>query len=132
MEIYKLRFNTASKNADEIKANYDPSPPSTEVLEKMAEAFRNLNDTEVIGAVWPYSPHSYSLYAWDDKDDEKFKELIYWIEQDDFFGSYIDDRNRFDADWKNGDYEPAAALHFDKSDFIVIEKIERDEEVNPQ
>lgn len=84
MDLYRLSFNTASKNADEIKANYDPSPPSTEILEKMAESFRNLNGTEVIGAVWSYSPHSYSLYAWDDNDDEKFKELIYWIEQDDF------------------------------------------------
>lgn len=84
MEIYKLRFNTASKSADEIKANYDPAPPSDEVLEKMAEAFRNLHDTEVVGAAWPYSPDSYSLYGWHGEDDEKFKELIYWIEQDSF------------------------------------------------
>lgn len=132
MEIYKLRFNTASKSADEIKANYDPAPPSDEVLEKMAEAFRNLHDTEVVGAAWPYSPDSYSLYGWHGEDDEKFKELIYWIEQDSFFGGYIDDRDRFDTDWENGEYEPVTAMHFDKSDFIVIEKIERNEEVNPQ
>ncbi|MEK3699326.1 hypothetical protein NYE33_20350 [Paenibacillus sp. FSL R10-2199] len=128
MEIYKLRFNTSSKSADEIKASYDSNHPSTEVLEKMAEAFRNLNNTEVVGAEWDYSPNTYSVYGWDDNDDEKFKELIYWIEQDDFFGSYNDDRNRFETDWKAGDYEPAAALHFDKSDFVVIEKINREGE----
>ncbi|OAB36997.1 hypothetical protein PMSD_09985 [Paenibacillus macquariensis subsp. defensor] len=125
MELYKLRFITASKSADEIKANYDPVPPSAEILEMMAEAFRNLNGTEVVGAVWDYSPHSYSLYGWADVDDEKFKELIYSIEQDEMFGSYPDSREEFDTDWRSGEYEPSAALHFDKSDFEVIEKLEK-------
>ncbi|SDX04818.1 hypothetical protein [Paenibacillus sp. PDC88] len=125
MELYKLRFNTASKTADEIKSTYDFSPPPQEVLEKMAEAFRNLNGTEFVGAVWGYSPDSYGLFGWDDKDDEKFKEFIYSIEQDAMFGNYIDDRDRFDAHWKSGEFEPAAALHFDKSDIIIIEKIEK-------
>ncbi|OMF47737.1 hypothetical protein [Paenibacillus amylolyticus] len=125
MELYRLRFNTANKNAEEIKSTYDFSPPPQEVLEKMAEAFRNLNGTEVVGAVWGYSPDSYSLYGWEDNDDERFKEFIYWIEQDALFGSYFDDRERFDADWKSGNYEPAAAMHFDKKDFIVLEKIKR-------
>ncbi|NUU76931.1 hypothetical protein [Paenibacillus xylanilyticus] len=127
MELYRLRFNTANKNAEEIKSRYDAgfSLPPQEVLENMAQAFRNLNGTEVVGAVWGYSPDNYSLYGWEDNDDERFKEFIYWIEQDALFGSYIDDRERFDADWKSGNYEPAAAMHFDKKDFIVIEKIKR-------
>lgn len=125
MELYRLRFNTSSKTADDIKSTYDFFPPPQEVLEKMAEAFRNLNGTEFVGAVWGYSPHSYSLWGWDDKDDEKFKEFIYSIEQDAMFGSYIDDRDRFETDWKSGDLEPAAAIHFDKNDFDVIEKIKR-------
>lgn len=125
MELYRLRFNTASKNADEIKATYEHSAPTAEMLEKIAEAYRNLDGTELAGAVWDYSPDSYSLYGWDDEDDEKFKEFTYLLEQDALFGSYFDARAEFDADWKSGEYEPAAAIHFDKSDFIVIEKIEK-------
>ncbi|GAA2774559.1 hypothetical protein GCM10010451_68420 [Streptomyces virens] len=91
----------------------------------MAEAYRNLDGTEVVGAVWGYSPDSYSLYGWSDEDDAKFKEFIYLLEQDASFGNYIDERDRFDADWQKGEYEPAVAMHFDKSDFIIIEKIEK-------
>lgn len=125
MQLYRLRFNTESKSADDIKKNYDFSQPPVETLEMIAEAYRNLNGTEVVGAVWDYSPNNYSLYGWNDKDDEKFKEFIYLMEQDDLFGSYINDREQFEDDWKNGDYEPVAALHFDKSDFEVIEKTEK-------
>jgi hypothetical protein len=127
MELYRLRFNTANKNAEEIKSTYDAgfSPPAQEVMENMAEAYRNLNGTEVVGAVWGYSPDSYSLYGWEDNDDDKFKELIYAIEQDALFGMYIDDRKRFDADWDSGNYEPSTAMHFDKKDFVVIEHIKR-------
>lgn len=124
MELYKLRFNTANKNADEIKSNYDFSPPDAEMLEMIAESYRNLNGTEVVGAVWGYSPDSYSLYGWSDEDDDKFKNFIYVMEQDEMFGSYIDSREEFDADWESREYEPSTALHFDKSDFEIIEKIE--------
>ena len=127
MELFKLQFKTAGKTLEDVKAIYEDYHPSTEVLEQMVAAYRALDGTEVIGAVWEYSPNGYSLYGWNDEDDEKFKEFIYLIEQDELFGSYLDCREEFDADWKNGEYESQAALHFDKSDFEVIEKLEKKE-----
>ncbi|WP_059050009.1 hypothetical protein [Paenibacillus senegalimassiliensis] len=126
MELYRLRFKTGNKTVEDIKSMYDTSAPEEEILEQTAEAYRSLNGMEVVGAEWNYSPDTYSIYGWKPEDDEKMKEFTYLIEQDEMFGSYLNRREDFEKDWKNGEYESSAALHFDKGDFEVIEKIERE------
>lgn len=62
----------------------------------------------------PY-PH-YSLIGWDENDceiDRKVKEAIWTMEQDPFVGTYTGDRERFDHDWREGKYEPAAGITFE-------------------
>ncbi|WP_342471619.1 hypothetical protein MHH70_12445 [Metasolibacillus sp. FSL H7-0170] len=121
MQLYRLRFKTAHKTADDVKKEYSFDPPSPERLGQIAEAYRNLDGIEVIGAAWEHSPESYSLYDWSDNADEKMKEFIYMQEQDEFFGNYIGQRGRFETDWVRGAYEPSGAMHFDKADFEIVE-----------
>lgn len=54
-------------------------------------------------------------------DDEKNKELHYLIEQDGMIGRYIGDRESFDADWENGDYEVDGCIYLDSEDITQTE-----------
>lgn len=123
IKLFKLRFKTANKTVDEVKASYGPPIPPQEILEKITEAYRALDGCEVTGGAVKSFPKSYSVYGWNKEDDSKFKEFIYLQEQDELFGSYINDREQFETDWDSKEYEPPASMHFDKSDFEVIEEI---------
>lgn len=124
MKLYKLRFQTADKTADDIKKDYRSNPPNDEMCEKLAEAYRNLTGAEFLGASWEYSPDTYSLYNHLNEESHlKLKEFLYLQEQDEYFGNYINDRERFDEDWDADHYEPSGALHFNKNDFEVIEQL---------
>lgn len=123
MKLYKLKFKTQDKTIDDVKKDYPSRPPSQNICEKIAEAYRGLNGCVVIGGAWSYSPETYGIYAAVDDADEKLKEFVYWQEQDEIFGNYIDDRERFDKDWANEEYEPPAALHFARTDFEVLEEL---------
>jgi len=49
-------------------------------------------------------------------DDKKNKELFYLIEQDSMIGRYIGDREAFEIEWENGDYEPDGCIYLDLQD----------------
>ncbi len=55
------------------------------------------------------------------KDKEKNRELHYMFEQDSRFGIYIDDREGFDADWDNNDYEPDGCHYLNLENVEVLE-----------
>lgn len=46
-------------------------------------------------------------------DGEKNKELFYLIEQDSMIGRYIGDRESFEIEWGNGEYEPDGCIYLD-------------------
>ncbi len=62
----------------------------------------------------------YALGFWNEKDDAKIKEAFYLMEQDDYFGCFVGDREGFDAAWKSGEYEPGGTTHFSKEEVEVI------------
>ncbi|MER2039696.1 MAG: hypothetical protein ABS944_16235 [Solibacillus sp.] len=123
MQLYRLRFKTAHKTAEDIKKDYSSNPPSIELLEQIAESYRNLDGAEAVGAAWEYSPDSYSIYAVEKEADEMLKEFTYLQEQDELFGNYINDREQFNEDWANEKYEAMGAMHFDRTDFEVLEEL---------
>lgn len=57
-------------------------------------------------------PEEYSVVGWPPEEDEKVKNAIYLMEQDPVFGMYVDDRERFDADWAAGEWEPSGSIIF--------------------
>ena len=63
------------------------------------------------------------------KDEEKNKELFYMMEQDSMIGVYIEDRERFDYDWENENYDPGGCLYLkpDNLQFIDQEESDRNE-----
>jgi len=61
------------------------------------------------------------------QNEEKSKELAYMLEQDSVMGIYIDDRESFEKDWKNGEYIPDGTIYLEPQ---YVELIEDKEEEN--
>lgn len=57
-------------------------------------------------------PEEYSLVGWPPEEDEKARNAIYLMEQDPTFGTYVDDREGFDAAWAAGTWEPIGSIVF--------------------
>lgn len=49
----------------------------------------------------------------------RIKEAIYLMEQDPMFGTYVDDREGFDRDWAEGEYQPDVGIMFRECDYII-------------
>lgn len=65
-------------------------------------------------------PEEYSVVGWPHEEDEKVKNAIYLMEQDPVFGMYVDDRERFDADWAAGTWEPSGSIVFSPAMVEII------------
>lgn len=65
-------------------------------------------------------PEEYSVVGWPPEEDEKVKNAIYLMEQDPVFGMYADDRERFDADWAAGEWEPSGSIVFSPAMVEII------------
>lgn len=65
-------------------------------------------------------PEEYSVVGWPPEEDEKVKNAIYLMEQDPVFGMYVDDRERFDADWAAGEWEPSGSIVFSPAMVEII------------
>lgn len=65
-------------------------------------------------------PEEYSVVGWPPEEDEKVKNAIYLMEQDPVFGMYVDGRERFDADWAAGEWEPSGSIVFSPAMVEII------------
>nr|DAG14614.1 MAG TPA: hypothetical protein [Caudoviricetes sp.] len=65
-------------------------------------------------------PEEYSVVGWPPEEDEKVKNAIYLMEQDPVFGMYVGDRERFDADWAAGEWEPSGSIVFSPAMVEII------------
>ena len=65
-------------------------------------------------------PEEYSVVGWPPEEDEKVRNAIYLMEQDPVFGMYVDDRERFDADWAAGTWEPSGSIVFSPAMVEII------------
>lgn len=67
---------------------------------------------------------NYNLVGWEEHDcliDEKVKEAIWKMEQDPVVGTY-GSREEFEADWRDGQYEPAAGISFSENDVELLKE----------
>ena len=54
-------------------------------------------------------------------DIERDKELEYMMEQDSVTGRYIDNRQRFEKDWRIDKYDSEICVYLSQSDFVDID-----------
>lgn len=123
MKPYKLKFNTAEMTLEDIRGEYDFSPPPDEVIAAQLKTHHDLHGVEFIGFEFNFSPDTYSIGFWDEKDDEKFREFVYSIEQDPMFGSYVGEYEEFKNDWEQDEYESSGSWHIAKKFVEVLEDL---------
>lgn len=123
--LYKARLKTAGKTPEQIKADYEGGIgplPSDEEIQSWIKVYDLISGTEITAMKSPLSD-GYCPVAWDEIDDDKFREFVYQAEQDPYFGTYVDEREEFLNDWKTGEYCPTGTLTFDSADVEIIEEI---------
>lgn len=122
MKIYKAKLKTAGKTFDEVIATYCGMKPSREEVENQIRGF-NLVDGLVVAVLGPTIGGGYALAGWETEDDDKIRDFMYLAEQDPFFGTYIDEREKFLEDWDAEDYEPEGSLSFSAEDVEILDEL---------
>lgn len=119
-KLFKAKLCTGGKTADDIISEHEGDVTEKEIQEWI-KAYNLIDGKEIIVA--DIRDDRYTFFSWLDEDDAAFRDFIYQAEQDDFFGTYLDDREEFLKDWKEGRYEPTGSLGFDKNDVEIIEEL---------
>ena len=116
IKLYKGILHTADFTEEMAKAedqNY-----SEEEIKIITDYMQAWDGTHV--TLSNLLPEEYSVVGWPPEEDEKVKNAIYLMEQDPVFGMYVDDRERFDADWAAGEWEPSGSIVFSPAMVEII------------
>ena len=116
IKLYKGILHTADFTEEMAKAedqNY-----SVEEIKIITDYMQAWDGTHV--TLSNLLPEEYSVVGWPPEEDEKVKNAIYLMEQDPVFGMYVDDRERFDADWAAGEWEPSGSIVFSPAMVEII------------
>ncbi|QHI73798.1 hypothetical protein [Aminipila terrae] len=121
--FYEAILKTGNKTSEQLREKALQESWIGELTNKdvkeMMEYYNTLDGLKVIVGEAVFG-EGYTLIAWGDEADEKIKEAFYLMEQDGYFGAYIDDRERFERDWESKDYDNNAGMNFDKDDVEII------------
>lgn len=120
IKLYRAKLRTGNITRDEIISDYKGDVTEKQIKEWM-QVYKSIDDKEIIVA--DIREDRYTLISWFDEDVELFRDFIYQAEQDDWFGTYIDDREGFLKDWEDEVYEPSGSLSFNKNDVEIIEEL---------
>lgn len=121
----KVLLHTAGKTDEEIlKWGGVITPDDIPSARAILEAWDGI---EVIVDEPPINEQiqQYALLGWDEQDceiDSRVKEVIYLMEQDPMFGTYVDERERFELDWSEKRYEPAGSIVFEPEVIEILEE----------
>lgn len=123
VKVYRAKLHIRGKNIYDIKTRFEGEGLTEKELNKWLEDCKLVDGTEVIIAKGPDNDSDYSLIGWDQENDDKWRDYIYTIEQDPYFGTYIDSWDKFVEDWNNDDYSPSGSLVIHDNDVEIIEEI---------
>lgn len=116
MKLYKGILHTADFTEEMAKAEGNEySEDEIRIITAYMQAWDGVHVT-----LSNLLPEEYSVVGWPPEEDEKAKEAIYLMEQEPVFGMYVDDRERFDADWAAGEWEPSGSIIFSPAMVEVI------------
>lgn len=125
INLYKAKLHTSGKTPEQIKNFFDGLEPSEEEIQKWIEVYDLVNGLEVV-VMKSWAGSGYSIVGWQDEDDENFKEFVYMVEQDDMYGTYVNEREEFLKDWDSEEYSPNHSLVFQDEDVEIIEELKKE------
>lgn len=122
MEILKAKLRTGGKTRDQIISEFE-GDINEEEIKAWQHAYNLIDGKEIVVA--QLFKDRYTPVSWLVEDDAAFRDFIYQVEQDDWFGTYGNERQEFLKDWENEEYEPSGSLSFCKDDVEIIKRITR-------
>lgn len=124
MKLFEAILHTGNRTRENIKEQSKREnwigQLKEEDINNILESGKHFDGVRVAVMESFYSKEQYALGFWNPEDDEKVKEAIYLLEQDEYFGTYVNDREGFDTVWAAGEYEPIGTLNFDKEEVEII------------
>lgn len=102
--LYRAILHTSGFVVDEEDEYYEEE---IKVIEEYMAAWDGVKVT-----VSNLVPGEYSVVGWPPEEDEKVRDAIYLMEQNPVFGLYVNEKERFDADWAAGSWEPSGSIIF--------------------
>lgn len=128
--FYRATLKTGNKSRESIKERYIQEDWIGELTDEniaaMIEYYDLLDGLNVIVADFD---GDYALVAWGKDAEEKIKDAFYIAEQDEYFGTYINDRERFETDWEKGEYYADSTISFGKEEVEIIKALEMEGEL---
>lgn len=121
--LFKVILKTAGKTEEELLKQYEGPKPSDKFIKDMKKAYDSLDGLEIL-AMKSFVSDGYIAIGWEEEDDHLIRDFIYQAEQDEYFGTYVDEREEFLNDWKNCDYDPMGSLSFSAEEVEIIEQQE--------
>ena len=122
MKLFKGILHTAEYTEEMARAedqNY--SEEEIQIITEYMQAWDGVRVT-----LSNFVEGEYSVVGWPPEEEEKVKNAIYLMEQDRMFGQYVDDPERFVADWEAGNWEPSGSIVFSPAMVEIIEENQKD------
>lgn len=110
MRTKKALLNTEFVNEEWIRERNKQWNLDEEDIANMIKADKLLNGQVAILSTETFGLDGADYPIYGLENDEIFKEYIWDLEQDPIFGAYIDDREAFDKDWDNDEYDPCGVV----------------------
>ncbi|HBF3269646.1 TPA: hypothetical protein KOB66_003551 [Clostridioides difficile] len=117
--IYKVKLKT-KRTLEQVRNQSVDFEYSEEGLKNTLRYYNLINGLEVIVVKFK---DEYSLAGCYEKDIEKIRDAYYILEQDEYFGCYINEYERFKKDWENGECGGEIGMMFSDDEVEIIEKL---------
>ncbi|MBH7158790.1 hypothetical protein I5994_05230 [Clostridioides difficile] len=119
LSIYKVKLKT-KRTLEQVRNQSVDFDYSEEELKNALRYYNLIDGLEVIVLKFR---DEYCLANCDEKDVEKIRDAYYLLEQDKYFGCYINEYERFKKDWENGSCDGEASMVFSDDEIEIIEKL---------
>lgn len=125
-KFYKAVLRT-KKTEEQVREQYKGSigpPPTDEEIQNTMKFYELLDGiTAIVSPTLSLTPGEYAYLSATDAYADQEKEAFWMMEQDPYFGAYIDRREYFNAAWDDGEYCPSATLHLKADEVEILEEV---------
>lgn len=125
--IVRAKVKDEVGTPEEYRERYRAAGATDEELRYLRETDKQLAGLELILSKWNYDGGmNWHLHGWQDKDDQRVKDAMYYAEQI-LGGEYYNNYDAFSKDWDKGNYAPDLIYTLEDRRVQVLEVIQEEE-----
>ncbi|EIS9525231.1 hypothetical protein L0775_003186 [Clostridioides difficile] len=119
LSIYKVKLKT-KRTLEQVRNQSVDFEYSEEGLKNVLRYYNLIDGLEVIVLKFR---DEYCLANFNEEDEKTIMEAHYLLEQDEYTGCYINEYERFEKDWENGDCDGEGYMVFSDDEVEIIEEL---------